>query len=46
VHAVQSLTLSCTALLHTLCGLIVGGVLAPDSLQAAVVIAVPLLALL
>jgi hypothetical protein len=46
VHAAQALTLSCTALLYTLCGLIVGGVLAPDSLQAAVVIAVPLLALL
>jgi predicted lipid-binding transport protein (Tim44 family) len=46
VHAAQALTLSFTALLGTLCGLIVGGVLALDSLQVAVVIAVPLLALL
>jgi hypothetical protein len=46
VHAAQALALSFTALLYTLCGLIVGGVLALDSLQVAVVIAVPLLALL
>src|SRR5690348_6587197 len=46
VHAGQALALSLTALLYALCGLIVFGVLALDSLQVAAVIAVPLLALL
>lgn len=46
VHTAQALALSVTALLYALCVLIVGGVLALDSLQVAVVIAVPLLALL
>jgi hypothetical protein len=46
VHAAQALALSLTALLYTVCGLIVFGVLALDSLQVAAVIAVPLLALL
>jgi hypothetical protein len=46
VHTAQALALSFAALLYMLCGLIVGGVLALDSPQVAVVIAVPLLALL
>jgi len=46
VHAGQALALSLTALVYALCGLIVFGVLALDSLQVAAVIAVPLLALL
>jgi hypothetical protein len=46
VHTAQALALSLAALLYTLCGLIVGGVLVLDSPQVAVVIAVPLLALL
>jgi len=46
VHAGQAVALSLTALLYTLCGLIVSGVLALDSVQVAVVTAVSLLALL
>jgi Domain of unknown function (DUF4870) len=46
VHTGQALALSLTALLYTLCGLIVFGVLALDSVQVALAIAVPLLALL
>jgi uncharacterized Tic20 family protein len=45
-HAGQALNVAVTALLYTVCGLIVGGVLALDSVQVATLIAVPLLALL
>jgi len=45
-HTAQALTLSLTTLLYTVCGLIVGGVLALDSPQVAAVIAISLLALL
>lgn len=45
-HAGQALNLAATALLYTVCGLIVGGVLALDSVQVATLIAVPLLAVL
>jgi uncharacterized Tic20 family protein len=45
-HAAAALNVSLTAVIYTLCGLIVGGVLALDSLQVATVITVPLLALL
>ena len=45
-HAGQALNLAVTALLYTVCGLIVAGVLALDSVQVATLIAVPLLALL
>jgi uncharacterized Tic20 family protein len=45
-HAGQALNVAVTALLYTVCGLIVGGVLAFDSVQVATFIAVPLLAVL
>ena len=45
-HAAQALALSVAALLYTLCGLIVFGVLALDSMLVAAVIGVPLLAAL
>ncbi len=45
-HAGQALNLAVTALLYTVCGLIVGGVLALDSVEVATLIAVPLLAIL
>ncbi len=45
-HAGQALNVAVTALLYTVCGLIVGGVLALDSVQVATLIAVPLLAVL
>jgi uncharacterized Tic20 family protein len=45
-HAAAALNVSLTAMVYTLCGLIVGGVLVLDSLQVATVIIVPLLALL
>ena len=45
-HAAQALNVAVTALLYTVCGLIVGGVLALDSVQVATLIAVPLLAVL
>ena len=45
-HAAQALNLAVTALLYTVCGLIVGGVLALDSVQVATLVAVPLLAAL
>jgi uncharacterized protein len=45
-HAAQALNAATTAVLYTVCGLIVGGVLALDSVQVATLIAVPLLAVL
>jgi hypothetical protein len=45
-HAAQAGQLAVTALLYTVCGLIIGAVLALDSLQVAALVAVPLLALL
>ncbi len=45
-HAAQALNVAATAVLYTMCGLIVGGVLALDSVQVATLIAVPLLAVL
>jgi uncharacterized Tic20 family protein len=45
-HAGQALNVALTALLYTVCGLIVAGVLALDSVQVATLIAVPLLAVL
>ncbi|HEY9242906.1 MAG TPA: DUF4870 domain-containing protein [Streptosporangiaceae bacterium] len=45
-HAGQALNVAVTALLYTVCGLIVGGVLALDSVQVGTLIAVPLLAVL
>jgi uncharacterized Tic20 family protein len=45
-HAGQALNVAVTALLYTVCGLIVGGVLALDSVEVATLIAVPLLAVL
>jgi uncharacterized Tic20 family protein len=45
-HAGQALNVAVTAALYTVCGLIVGGVLALDSVQVATLIAVPLLAVL
>jgi uncharacterized protein len=45
-HAGQALNVAVTALLYTVCGLIVGGVLALDSVEVATLIAVPLLAAL
>jgi uncharacterized Tic20 family protein len=45
-HAGQALNVAVTALLYTVCGLIVAGVLALDSAQVATLIAVPLLAVL
>ena len=45
-HAGQALNVAVTAVLYSVCGLIVGGVLALDSLQVATLIAVPLLAAL
>ena len=45
-HAAQAVNVAATAILYTLCGLILGGVLALDSVQVATLIAVPLLAVL
>jgi uncharacterized protein len=45
-HSVQALNLSITALLYTICVLIVGGMLALDSLNVAFAVAVPLAAVL
>ena len=45
-HAGQALNVAITAVLYTVCGLIVGGVLALDSVQVATLVAVPLLAVL
>ena len=45
-HAGQALNVAVTALLYTVSGLIVAGVLALDSVQVATLIAVPLLAAL
>jgi uncharacterized Tic20 family protein len=45
-HSAQAVSLSVTALLYTICVLILGGMLALDSLNAALVIAVPVAALL
>jgi uncharacterized Tic20 family protein len=45
-HASQALNVAVTALLYTVSGLIVAGVLALDSVQVATLIAVPLLAAL
>jgi hypothetical protein len=45
-HAAQALNVAVTAILYTVCALIVGGVLAFDSVQVATLIAVPLLAVL
>ena len=42
----KALNVAVTAILYTVCGLIVGGVLALDSVQVATLIAVPLLAVL
>jgi uncharacterized Tic20 family protein len=43
-HAAQAVNVAATAILYTVCGLIVGGVLALDSVQVATLIAVPLVA--
>jgi hypothetical protein len=45
-HSVQALNLSITALLYTICVLIAGGMLALDSLNVALAVAVPLAAAL
>ncbi|HTW05129.1 MAG TPA: DUF4870 domain-containing protein, partial [Streptosporangiaceae bacterium] len=45
-HSAQALSLSITALLYTICVLILGGMLALDSLNLALIIAVPVAALL
>src|SRR5579872_1449211 len=45
-HSAQAVSLSVTALLYTICVLILGGMLALDSLNLALVIAVPVFALL
>lgn len=45
-HAGQALNVAVTALLYTVCGLIVAGVLALDSVQVATLVAVPLVAVL
>jgi len=45
-HAGQALNVAVTALLYTVSGLIVAGVLALDSVQVATLVAVPLLAAL
>ncbi|HUY47002.1 MAG TPA: DUF4870 domain-containing protein [Streptosporangiaceae bacterium] len=45
-HAVQALNVALATLLYSVCGLIVGGVLAFDSTQVALVVAVPLVAAL
>ncbi len=45
-HAAQALSLAVTALLYTICVLILGGVLALDTLNLALAIAVPAAALL
>jgi uncharacterized Tic20 family protein len=41
-HAAQALDVSLTTLLYTVCGVIVGGVLALDSINVALIIGVPL----
>jgi len=45
-HSAQAVSLAVTALLYTICVLILGGMLALDSLNLALVIAVPVAALL
>ncbi|HTT52612.1 MAG TPA: DUF4870 domain-containing protein [Streptosporangiaceae bacterium] len=45
-HAAQAVNVAATAIVYTLCGLILGAVLALDSVQVATLIAVPLLAVL
>jgi uncharacterized Tic20 family protein len=46
LHATQALNLSLTVLLYSLCAVIVGGLLALDSVAAALVLMVPVLAAL
>jgi Domain of unknown function (DUF4870) len=41
-HAAQALEVSLTTLLYTVCGVIVGGVLALDSVDVALIVGVPL----